>query len=82
MSEAQRVRSYVEQRFPQVAARRMTDDDSLLESGVVDSLGILDLASFIESEFKVQLEDEEMSPENFDSIESITQFVSRKAASR
>ncbi len=75
-----RVRAFVMERFPGAAARRMTDDDSLIDSGVIDSLGVLDLATFIEREFGVQLADDELTAENFDSIATLSRFLAAKRA--
>ena len=52
--------------------------DDLIESGVIDSLGILKLLEFLESKFSINISDEELIPENFHSIESIESFISRK----
>jgi acyl carrier protein len=61
-----------------IAARSgqtVSDDDSLIESGVFDSLGILELVAYIEKEFALQLRDEDVSPENFGSIRRVAGFV-------
>ena len=52
--------------------------DDLIESGIIDSLGILKLLEFLESKFSINIADEELIPENFESIESIESFISRK----
>jgi acyl carrier protein len=75
-----RVRAFILQRFPTVAARNMTDDDSLLDSGVIDSLGVLDLAAFIERELGVQLADDDLTAENFESIATLSRFLAAKRA--
>ncbi len=53
-------------------------DDSFLETGLIDSTGILELIQFLEETFEIEIEDEEMIPENLDAIDRATQFVSRK----
>lgn len=75
-----KVRAFIVERFPAVAARKLTDEDSLLESGVIDSLGILDLATFIDRELGVQLADDELTPENFDSIAALSRFLAARRA--
>ncbi|HLS80119.1 MAG TPA: acyl carrier protein, partial [Steroidobacter sp.] len=57
-------------------------DDSLLERGIVDSTGMLEVIFFIEEQFGVKVKDEEMIPENLDSVNKIAAFVEarRKAA--
>ena len=52
--------------------------DDLIESGIIDSLGILKLLAFLEAKFSIHIADEELIPENFQSIESIESFISRK----
>ena len=56
-------------------------DASLLEAGIIDSTGVLELICFLESTYDIQVADEEMLPENLDSIRAITSYVSRKAKS-
>ena len=53
-------------------------DESLLDRGIVDSTGMLEIIMFIEDELGVQVADEEMIPENLDSVNRIAGFVSRK----
>jgi acyl carrier protein len=52
--------------------------DNLIESGIIDSLGILRLLEYLESKFSINISDEELIPENFESIEAIELFISRK----
>lgn len=52
--------------------------DDLIESGIIDSLGIQKLLSFLESRFSIHIADEELIPENFESIESIDFFIRKK----
>jgi len=56
----------------------LTLDDSFSERGIVDSTGILELVAFVEESFGVSVGDEEIVPENFDSIARLTQFIDRK----
>ena len=55
-----------------------TDDDSFMEKGIIDSTGILEVITYIEENFNFKIEDEELIPENLDSISNITAFISRK----
>lgn len=71
----ERLYQFIRKRFPLKAGEELTEDLPLLDSGVVDSLGILDLVAFIEDEFGVAAEDEDLVPENFESIQSLTRFV-------
>ena len=56
-----------------------SDSDSFMEKGIVDSTGILELTSFIEEKYEIVIEDDEMTPENLDSIDNLVQFISRKS---
>jgi acyl carrier protein len=58
----------------------ITDDSSFIDEGIIDSLGVLELVSFIEETFGFRVEDEEMVPDNLDSINKIVAYVSLKLA--
>jgi len=77
----ERFRSFIVERFPLARKRGIEFQDNLLESGILDSLGILDLVSFIEQNFGFILKDEELIPENFQTIGSMTAFVQNKIPS-
>ena len=53
-------------------------DASLLDAGIIDSTGVLELVCFLETTFGIQVADEEMLPENLDSIRNICNYVGRK----
>lgn len=54
------------------------NDASLLENGIIDSTGVLELISFLEETYEITVEDDEMIPENLDSIDNINQFLNKK----
>lgn len=56
----------------------LDNNDSLLEKGVIDSFSMMKLLTFIETTFSVKIADEELMPENFDSISAIANFVKNK----
>lgn len=58
--------------------KSLKDDVSLLEEGIMDSTGVLDLVMFIEETFGIQVKDEELVPENLDSVDKLVAFVERK----
>ena len=58
----------------------LKDDVSLLEEGIMDSTGVLDLVMFIEETFGIQVKDEELIPENLDSVDRLVAFVEKKTA--
>jgi acyl carrier protein len=53
-------------------------DEDLLMQGIIDSMGILKLSSFMEEKFGVKVTDMDMVPENFQNIESLTEFISSR----
>ena len=76
-----RVRTFIEENFLfRSDVSDLADADSLLENGVMDSTGILELVGFLETEFTLQMSDAEIVPENLDSIAAIAAFVERKSA--
>ena len=56
----------------------LKDDTSFLDEGIIDSTGILELVSFLEEEFSISVEDEELIPENLDSIMNVVAYLGRK----
>lgn len=53
-------------------------DESFLESGIIDSTGVLELVAFLEEKFQVKVEDEDLIPANLDSINAIVRYVESK----
>jgi acyl carrier protein len=54
------------------------DDASFLEEGIVDSIGVLELVAFVDESFGVEVEDYEVTPDNFDSINKLTVYIQGK----
>ncbi len=54
------------------------NDSSFLETGIIDSTGILEIVSYLEEEFDVSVADDEIVPENLDSVTKIARYVARK----
>jgi acyl carrier protein len=55
-----------------------SDDDSFLEKGIIDSTGVLELVSHLESTYGIQVRDDDLLPENLDSISRLVRFLERK----
>lgn len=73
------VRSYITDNFVMGSnAAKFADGDSFLDRHVIDSTGFLELVTFLEEKFGIRIEDEEMVPENLDSLDAIGTYVSRK----
>ncbi len=75
-----RVRDFVLKQFPLARRSGVKPGDKWLETGLLDSLGILDLVHFLEAEFSIHVSDEELSPENFQSLAAVVSFVAAKQA--
>ena len=56
----------------------LSNDDSFLEKGIIDSTGMLELIAFIGDEFQITLEDDELIPDNLDSVNRVAAFIQRK----
>jgi acyl carrier protein len=73
------IRAFIEENFLFGAdSSRLTDTTSFLESGTIDSTGILEMIQFIESTYGVRVEDSEMLPQYLDSIDNVARFVEMK----
>ena len=78
--DSDKIRAFVIENFLYGEETGLTDDDSLLEEGIVDSTGILQLVTFLEREFSIVVGDEELVPENLDSLGQIKSYLQRKLA--
>jgi len=56
------------------------DDISLLDEGIIDSVGVMELVAFLEQDFEISVEDDELVPHNLDSVSNLVGFVGRKLA--
>ena len=72
------IRTFVVENFLFGNNENLEDNTSFLEEGVIDSTGVLELVGFIEEEFAITVEDEELIPENLDSINNVTAYLERK----
>lgn len=77
------VREFLTLNFPLGAeGYSLAVDDSLIEVGVIDSTGVLELIEFIESRYEITIPDEDVLPENLDSVASIMRYVSARLESQ
>jgi acyl carrier protein len=74
-----RVRGFIQDNFLYMHTDfHLADDDRLLEKGVMDSMSIVEMISFVESEFGIQANEDEISEANFGSLSGIARFISDK----
>jgi len=77
MDISAQIRQYIVDNFL-VPDEDVTDEDSFLEQGIVDSTGVLELVMFVEETFGFAVPDEDIVPENFDSVSKLTAYVKQK----
>ncbi len=75
---SEKIREFILNQFPLARQRSTKDNDSLLDSGIIDSLGVLEVVTFIEIQYDITLSDEEMLSDNFESISTLTTFIQKK----
>ena len=73
-----KLREFIVENFLFGKDEGLEDDASFLDEGIIDSTGILELVNFLEEEFSINVEDDELVPENLDSINNVTAFLERK----
>lgn len=73
-----KIRTFILNNFPRARQKSFSDEDLLLGNNIIDSMGILEIVTFIESEFVITVDDEEFMPENFQSIAHLANFVQSK----
>jgi acyl carrier protein len=79
MDIADLIRAFISANF-YVEPDALADDASLLEQGIVDSTGVLEVVAFLETEFGIEVRDEDLLPQNLDTVAAITGYVARKRA--
>ncbi|MDX8434804.1 acyl carrier protein [Mesorhizobium abyssinicae] len=75
---AKQIRDFLASNFYIADVKSLSTTQSLLDQGIVDSTGVLEVIGFIEETFGITVEDSELLPENLDSIQGIAQFIARK----
>ncbi|HTP25023.1 MAG TPA: acyl carrier protein [Anaeromyxobacteraceae bacterium] len=78
MDKTALIRDFIKKNF--FVSGDLRENDSLLDRGIIDSTGVLEVVSFLETEFGIVVLDQEMLPENLDSIVRIAAYVDRKRA--
>ena len=72
------IREFLTSNFYVPSAAQLTDQASLLDRGIIDSTGVMEVIEFLQQTFGIQVNDDELLPENLDSISRLDAFVARK----
>ena len=81
MSETRdKIRDFIVENFLFGSDDGLKDETSFLDDGIIDSTGILELVNFLEEEFEIAVDDEELIPENLDSIKNVVGYLEQKSA--
>lgn len=81
MDVRDKVRSYIIENFLFGDSGPLGDDEmSLLDGGIIDSVGVMELVAFLEQDFGLKVADEELVPDNLDSVDNLVAFIGRKRA--
>lgn len=78
LTTKEQIRQFVLEKFPAFQQKGLQDQESLIDSGIFDSMGMLELVVFVESDFDIVVTDMELTPENFESIDALSVFVESK----
>ena len=73
-----KVRKFIVENFLFGDDNGLKDDASFLEEGIIDSTGVLELVKFLEESFSITVDDEELVPENLDSLDNISVYLESK----
>lgn len=72
------VRQFITKNFYVPDPTKLTDTTSFLDNGIIDSTSVLEVTAFLEETFGIQIADDELLPENLDSLANVESFVKRK----
>jgi acyl carrier protein len=78
MSFKKEIRNFIVDNFLFGEDNGLSDDTSFLKQGIIDSTGVMQLVSFIQDQYLLTVDDEELTPENLDSISRVSAFIERK----
>jgi len=76
----EQIHEYILNELAPSGTNDVTNEESLLLAGVIDSVGMIDLINFLETTFSISIDEDDMTPENFDSIVAIVNYVGEKQA--
>jgi len=73
-----KIRNFIVENFLYGSDESLQDDTSFLEEGIIDSTGVLELVEFLEEAFEISVDDEDLIPENLDSINNVAAYLKKK----
>ncbi|MGB0133632.1 phosphopantetheine-binding protein [Dokdonella sp.] len=79
-STEKRLRNFINETFPVALDAELTAEQSLFDAGILDSIGVLGLMNWLEREFDIIVDDDDVIPENIDGIGPLVRFVETKRA--
>ena len=74
----EKLRQYMEKNFPLFSLQDVSMSDDLIEKGIIDSLGYLEIINYVEDKFDITVKDSEVTPENFQSIDTIASYIQNR----
>ena len=77
MDTKQKIKEFIIENFLFGEESDLNDDTSFLEEGIIDSTGVLELIEFLEEDFEIEIDDEDMIPENLDSLNNLEKFIAK-----
>lgn len=72
------IRDFIVENFLFGQSLNFSEKDSFLKQGIIDSTGVVELISFVEQRYRISVEDDEIVPDNLDSIDNLCRFIERK----
>ena len=78
MSTKDIIRNFIIRVLVREEGFQLQDSDQLIETGIIDSMGIISLLEFLETEFAIQIDSDELVPENLETVEVISELVGKK----
>jgi acyl carrier protein len=82
MNVRQEIKQFIAENFLFTGdINKINDDASFMDEGIIDSMGIMELIVFIEETYKINVKDDEIEPDNLDSVNNLYNFIMRKTES-
>lgn len=78
MTNRDTIRTFIVSELAGEEGNEIKDSDQLIEAGIIDSMGIIALLGFLETEFAIQIDSDELLPENLGTVQAISDLVDRK----